>query len=364
MGQTALNLTRQTARHMKLDYDQLLSDDLFGHDVAQKDAIQRQWLEELNEHHEANCPPYAKLANHLGHGFPLPVRLFKEFDLRSIGSDEVAKTMTSSGTTGQSVSRIYLDKSTSARQTKALANTVAAYIGRKRLPLLVIDSKAVLKNRNMFSARGAGILGFSMLGRDVTYALDENMELDLDALEVFEQKYAGQQVLVFGFTYIIFSHFCLQLKKLKRHMALDGYMIHGGGWKKLAEIAVDSNQFKAEVTDACGITHIHDYYGMVEQAGSIYMECECGNLHTSHYNNVRIVDPSTFVEVTGKPGLIVSISLLPTSYPGHILLTEDMGLLLGEDDCPCGRMGRYFSVLGRIPGAELRGCSDTYERKQ
>jgi len=31
----------------------------------------------------------------------------------------------------------------------------------------------------------------------------------------------------------------------------------------------------------------------------------------------------------------------------------------GEDDCPCGRKGRYFSVLGRLPQVEMRGCSDT-----
>jgi hypothetical protein len=41
-------------------------------------------------------------------------------------------------------------------------------------------------------------------------------------------------------------------------------------------------------------------------------------------------------------------------------LTEDLGVILGEDDCPCGRMGRYFRVQGRIPAAEVRGCSDTY----
>lgn len=55
------------------------------------------------------------------------------------------------------------------------------------------------------------------------------------------------------------------------------------------------------------------------------------------------------------------LSLLPRSYPGHSLLTEDMGVLLGEDDCPCGRLGKYVRVTGRVPKAEVRGCSDTYE---
>ena len=57
------------------------------------------------------------------------------------------------------------------------------------------------------------------------------------------------------------------------------------------------------------------------------------------------------------------VSVLPESYPGHALLTEDEGIVLGEDDCPCGRMGKYFKVLGRVKNAEIRGCSDTYADK-
>ena len=41
------------------------------------------------------------------------------------------KTMTSSGTTGQKVSKIYLDKETSLNQTKTLVKIVSSYIGAK-----------------------------------------------------------------------------------------------------------------------------------------------------------------------------------------------------------------------------------------
>ena len=42
------------------------------------------------------------------------------------------------------------------------------------------------------------------------------------------------------------------------------------------------------------------------------------------------------------------------------MLTEDEGVIEGIDDCPCGRKGKYFRVLGRLKNAEIRGCSDTY----
>ena len=49
---------------------------------------------------------------------------------------------------------------------------------------------------------------------------------------------------------------------------------------------------------------------------------------------------------------------MPTSYPGHNILTEDIGEIIGEDDCKCGLKGKYFKIYGRAKEAEMRGCSD------
>lgn len=57
------------------------------------------------------------------------------------------------------------------------------------------------------------------------------------------------------------------------------------------------------------------------------------------------------------------VSCLPHSYPGNSLLTEDIGMIEGVDDCPCGRKGKYIKILGRMKNAEIRGCSDTYATK-
>ena len=116
--------------------------------------------------------------------------------------------------------------------------------------------------------------------------------------------------------------------------------------------------------DICGLSRIHDYYGMVEQTGTIYMECEYGHLHASNFSDVLFRNPRDFSLCNkGESGIIQVVSLLPKSYPGHSLLTEDVGRYLGEDDCPCGRKGKYFMVEGRMQKAEIRGCSDTYAAK-
>ena len=348
-----------------LDYDELFSLPLFGLDKYEKQRLYERWLADLSSYHSEHCPEYARLSGVLGQSLALPVRLFKEFDLRSVDSDSVSKTMTSSGTTSQVKSKINLDRATSSRQSKALSRIVAEFTGSKtRVPMLIIDAPGTVKNRNMFSARTAGIRGFSMLGRDVTFALDDDMNLDWESLNGFAERHEGDKVLMFGFTFMIWKYFVQALEAEGKHLDFSGLMVHGGGWKKLVNEAVGHDEFNRRVSAACGVEHVSDYYGMVEQTGSIAMECECGHLHVSLLSDVEIVDPFTLVVLgIGERGLIKSISLLPTSYPGHILLTEDEGMVLGEDDCPCGRKGKYFKVFGRLPGAEVRGCSDTYERR-
>jgi hypothetical protein len=201
-----------------------------------------------------------------------------------------------------------------------------------------------------------------MFGRDVEFALDDDMSLNMERVSHYLEKHDGQSILIFGFTFIVWLHFLRWLetrnKKLDIHK---GILIHGGGWKQLQSQAVDPLEFNQRLNAFTGITHVHSYYGMVEQTGSIFMECEYGHLHASAWSDVIIRDKLSFEVVpNGQPGLIQLLSLLPHSYPGHSLLSEDEGILLGKDDCACGRKGTYFKVLGRIQNAEVRGCSDTY----
>lgn len=344
-------------------------------DRAEKEALLSQELFSLTEYHYEHCALYKRMLDSMGFDphtkasysrLPfLPVSLFKEMGLCSVPADEVVKTMTSSGTTGQAVSRIYLDKVTAALQQKTLVKLTTSFTGTSRMPMLIIDSPSVLKNRMLFSARGAGILGFSILGVDRTYALTEDMKLDVKAVEAFLEKHAGKRILLFGFTFMIWQHFLKELEALDHTFDLsNGIMIHGGGWKKLLHEAVSPDAFKERFAAVCGLTHIHDYYGMVEQTGCIYLECEHGHLHASIFSDVIIRDALDFSMCKpGEKGIIQVVSVLPRSYPGHSLLTEDEGELLGEDDCPCGRKGKYFKVHGRLKNAEIRGCSDTYESK-
>jgi hypothetical protein len=331
-------------------------------------------MNELTAFHAAQCAAYRRILDaayggrtsyaDLGDLPALPVRLFKDVEFVSVPREQIVKTLTSSGTTGQRPSRILLDSPTALAQSRALVRIVKSYIGNKRLPMLILDHPGVVKDRNAFSARGAGIIGFSQFGSGHTYALrDGTLEPDWEAIEVFVERHRGQRTLLFGFTFILWQHIVRAAEESGRCLDFgDSVLIHGGGWKKLADERVLNEEFKDRVRAALGVRDISNYYGMVEQTGSIYMECEAGYFHPADYSEILIRNPRTLaLQDPGMPGLIESLSTLPGSYPGHALLTEDLGVVHGSDGCRCSRRGTYFAVLGRLPSAELRGCSDTHQ---
>lgn len=358
-----------------MNFNKIVEIPPYSLDANEKEKHLTERLFELTHLHKENCPEYKKILDAVGYeknkaglytDIPfLPVRLFKELSLKSVPDDKIVKTMTSSGTTGQAVSKIYLDRTTSSNQQKAMVKIVSDFTGSSRMPMIIIDCPSVIKNRAMFSARGAGILGFSIFGSKKIYALNDDMKLDVEGIKEFLEKYQGQKILLFGFTFMVWQHFYKELVNLeKKGITFDlsgGILIHGGGWKKLQGEAVSQGEFHERLNQVCGLEAIHDYYGMVEQTGCIYMQCEFGHLHASIFSDVIIRRSIDFAECgSGEEGIMQVISTIPESYPGHSLLTEDKGIILGVDDCPCGRKGKYFKVTGRIKNAELRGCSDTY----
>lgn len=361
-----------------MNYNEILTISPYSLEKVKKREFLLERLLELTKLHQERCLEYARILKSIKFDADkikcytdlpfLPVRLFKELELRSVPKEEIVKTMTSSGTTGQAVSRIYLDKITSSNQQKTMIKIVSDFTGKNRMPMIIIDCPSVVKNRDMFSARGAGILGFSILGAKKIYAFDDNMKLDLARINDFLEKFKGQKILFFGFTFMIWQYFYKELLKLKKDGVTfdfsDGILIHGGGWKKLEAEAVNRAEFHSKLKRLCGLECIYDYYGMVEQTGCIYMECEYGHLHASIFSDVITRRPIDFSECEiGEKGIIQVVSTIPESYPGHSLLTEDEGIILGEDNCPCGRKGKYFKIIGRIKNAEIRGCSDTYAEK-
>ncbi len=353
-----------------MNFDELLQLPQYSLPHAEKEKILLDELNRLDEHHRTHCPEYERLVSVLRPGFRraqalselpyLAVGLFKSHRLSSIPRDKVFKTLTSSGTTGQQVSQIFLDVETAKRQSAALSRIMTHTLGPNRLPMILIESRALVQDRSRFNARAAGLLGMMTFGRDHFYALDEHMDLDEKGLFAFLEKFGSQPFFLFGFTFMVWQYFFQRIAERGLDLS-QGVLVHGGGWKKMQEMAVSNSEFKRRFREKTGLTRIYNFYGLVEQVGSIYVEGEDGYLYAPNFADVIVRDPITWEPAPmGSPGILQVLSVLPLSYPGHSILTEDLGIIHGIDDSPSGRLGKYFSVLGRIPKAELRGCSDVH----
>jgi hypothetical protein len=348
-----------------MSLDELFARPQFSLAQDEKERLLGPILAELTEHHRRHCPEYARILSAFGWSgrgsrlcdVPyLPVSLFKSHRLVSVPPAEVFKTMTSSGTTGQSVSQVFLDRPTAQRQAWALTTIMSTVLGPARLPMIIIDSPQVVLDRAQMRARGAGVLGMASLGRHHFYALDDQMRLDRDGLRQFLDRFAGQPLLLFGFTFMVWQHFVQQLGGTDIDLS-QATLVHSGGWKALQDRAVDNTEFKRALRDATGLTRVHNFYGMVEQVGSVFLEGDDGYLRPPNFADVVIRDPDTWQELPpGQVGVIEVLSALPRSYPGHALLTEDLGMVHGVDPL----YGKRFEVLGRVPAAPLRGCSDVH----
>ncbi len=302
---------------------------------------------------------------------PLPVSVFKHFTLRTCAESEVVRVLHSSGTTGQTPSRIYLDKTTLHRQRRALIAILQSYLGARRRPYLVLDvPEAAAAGEGPLTARGAAIRGLENFASETIYAMklvDGQPRLDPEIVRQFAAKHQAEPVLVFGFTFLIWSVALPALSLARTPCCLpEATVFHGGGWKKLKEKRVTPEIFNERTSQllGCPAPAVLDFYGMVEQVGSIFVDCPAGHKHPPNFATVLVRDALTFAPLgVGREGLLEVISLLPGSYPGQALLTEDQGIIHAVDDCPCGRKDVAFRFTARVERAEPRGCGDTLAQR-
>ncbi len=360
----------------------LIAGDQFSSKQADKDHDLLAILRPLCEQMAEACPPYARFLARLGGSPadwtrvadvpPLPVTMFKRFALSAVAPERVVRELHSSSTTGQKPSRIFIDKTTAFRQSRALVSILKDVLGGRRRPYLVVDVEEAAAAGDVLTARGAAIRGIGSFASSTTYALRsaDNGDLmpDWDAIEAFFQLHGDKPILVFGFTFIVWSRFVRAAEaRGARFDAPEAVLLHSGGWKKLEADAVSKPVFNERVSDVLGMNSgaVLDFYGMVEQVGTVFVDCVAGNKHAPAFADVVIRRPHTLEPVApGETGIIEVVSVLPTSYPGQALLTEDQGTLVGVDDCPCGRSGQYFRFTRRVERVAVRGCGDTFAVKQ
>ena len=351
-----------------LDYKTLYNSDPFSIKIKKKNSWFFKNIKKLCLYHYKNSPSYKLISDSIFNSIlkikkisELPyvhTSIFKNFNLISRSNKENISTFRSSGTTGFKQSKINLDPKTSLLQSKAL-NKIFSEVINKKKDIFFVESEDFLNSKESMTAKGAAIKGFGQLCKNKYFLLDKKKRLKITFLKDYIKNYANKEFVIFGFTSSVWFNLVEEMKKQKIKLKINqGILLHGGGWKKMHKLRVTNNKFKNEIKNLIGVKQVYNYYGMIEQTGSVFLECKEGYFHCSIFSDIFVRNSKLDICNINENGLIQTLSLLPLSYPGHNILTEDIGKIHGIDNCKCGKKGKYFSVLGRVPNSELRGCSD------
>lgn len=192
------------------------------------------------------------------------------------------------------------------------------------------------------------------------YFASPTSEIDVPGLEAALDGAAAQRapVLLMG-TAFAFVHWLESVEPRACSWALPegSRMMETGGFKGRArEVSRAELYTRLSATHGIPTGHIVNEYGMTEMLSQFYepvLRCELDTplderaLVGPPWVRTRILDPATLEDVTpGEPGLLCHTDL---ANAGSVvtILTEDLGV----------KQGNGFRVLGRVQGAEPRGCS-------
>jgi hypothetical protein len=356
--------------------DDLLNLPPYGVPTEDKAAALLAALREAIGHHLANCPPYARWLRQQGFDpraplasvadVPfLPVGIFKRMFLASVPEKQIVRVLASSGTSGQTPSRIPLDQATRNRQMKALTAILSHRLGAERRPFLVLDAppdRSAAEDREL-SARVAGMRGYLMAASEQEYALARDGDrLVLDRARarsaIARWTAAGKPFCLLGYTYLLYEHVVRPLAEDRARIELppSTFVVHFGGWKKLQRQAVNKTLLNERASAVFGLPPcaIVDVYGFTEQLGVIYPDDPQGVKRAPTYSEVLVRDPRSLAVVPdGQVGLLEFVCPLPHSYPGLAVLLDDMGRIVSREG------DTAFEIVGRAEKAEVRGCGDS-----
>jgi len=330
------------------------------------------FLAELNlltRHHLEGCPEAARIwpswtaAAQVEDVPYFHVGLFKRLKLVTRAPDVIfERILHSSATTGSGASQIQLDRLSSQLQTKSIQSILENYLGPGKRPLLVLDSGKSLRRPGEVTARMAAALSLRPLASDLHFLIGEDDDLSTMRWEpLLQVASATDELMVYGFTWLLWL--TLGQKPLPqdvRSMLANKRIlfIHSGGWKKLEAQRVDRAQFDSALLECAGPgSRVVDFYGLVEQVGIIYPLCEAGFRHAPIWADVIVRDPLTLTSLVGQGGQLQLLNIITHGGPHFSVLTEDEGRIL-PGVCPCGRRGKRFELLGRLPHTEVRGCAN------
>lgn len=319
----------------------------------------RVFLEKNQRYRELNSATKPDLSDKINldtGSIPLiPSDFFKY--LSDEGPEKESHLILQSSGTSQNISKVNVDKFNALNQKIALSRIVQHFLGGERIPMVALRSSNKGISRGRMSTSDAGVLGFSLLASQL-YMIDVNSEDAPLQIRKAMSQIGNRRFMLFGFTFQVYEALVSGVIPSGNYNNM--IVVHGGGWKKLKHLQISSTSFREMIADKWGAAKVHDYYGMAEQTGSIFFQCNSFRYHVSNYSNLFVRDRFLNLVQDQQVGVLHVVSFIQSSYPGQSIVTQDLGFKESSDGppCPCGTPGMTFFINGRLDQAEIKGCSD------
>lgn len=297
---------------------------------------------------------------------PIHANFYKTHVVKTASDDDIAITLTSSGTSGQK-SQMFFDEWSIFASDKS-ADVQMAHYGRiTDGPVnFLMYSYEPAEGVNVGTMRTRQMMRRYGKEHELTYALrwtGRGHEFDLfgciDALLRFEAE--GLPVYILGFPAFLF--FTLEKMEAMGYPPLKlnerSFVSMGGGWKGFADKQVSPEEFRRYAGERLGLPDrcFHETYGAVEH-GVAYVDCDEHHFHVPIYDHILIRDPRTMEPLGyGEKGIVNFVSPMNTAVPVTSLLMGDFGILHPPGSCPCGNKAPWLEIVGRAGVSKNKSCA-------
>lgn len=271
----------------------------------------------------------------------VPTSAFKEFAITCFPVTEAVAEFHTSGTTRAHAGKHYF-KTLELYDAASLPNFQQHLVPDGRpLPALVLTPAPADAPHSSLAHMIEVVTG------DEVEFFVENNTLQCERLNrrLTEMQWDSQPVLLLG-TAFAFVNFFDQNPQFA--LPAGSRAMETGGFKGRSREVPKADLYRL-FRERLGIESVVNEYGMTELSTQFYDERPGSNIKdVPPWARVLVMDPATGTEARpGLPGLI-RVFDLANLWSSLCVQTEDLGI--ARDD------GR-FEIVGRLPGAEVRGCS-------
>lgn len=296
---------------------------------------------------------------------PLPTEAFKELVVSTCAPEQAAYVYKTSGTSqGGKPGVVYRDEAGEALCRVAYKRTHKEYMLPDRGDILFLS---LAPTPETIPTAGVGHCFQSLMEAHGTpgsrsFFGERGPDIDafLDTLRAAQES--GQPVGIYGATFSL-VHVLERCERegISFRLPAGSRVNHGSGYKGRSR-ELSPTEFLASISGLFDIpeTHIVNVLGMTELASQYYdntlRDAASGVSRPRHkpihpWTRVRVVDPDTLEDLEpGRVGVLLHYDLALRSNV-QVLQTEDLGM----------RQEDGFEILGRVVGADPRGCALTIE---